>query len=116
MLREEKLSDKNQNKVYIFLEDSCNKYSYNSENARASYYKSESILDKIKIYGWIMLYYLARGLQYLAYFCKNLHISLFYMLLSEVKLLGLYFAYIIKTDYVLTEDIIAEFDKKKHII
>ncbi len=47
---------------------------------------------------------------------KNLHIGFFYMLLSELKVLGLYFAYYIDTDYIFTEDLVDEFDKKKHIL
>ncbi len=116
MLRQEQLTDKNKNKVYIFLENSCDLYNTNSENARARYYKFSKIKDLIKTYCWILLYNLASGMQYVAYFCKNLHIGLYYMILSELKLLGIYFAYQIKTDYIVTEDIIAEFDKKKHII
>ena len=88
----------------------------NAENQRAKYYKFGSIKHIIKTYYWILLFLLASGIQYVAYFCKNLHIGLFYMILSEIKLLGLYFAYQIKTDYIVTDDIIAEFDKKKHII
>jgi hypothetical protein len=38
------------------------------------------------------------------------------MFLSECKLLGIYFSYQIKTDYVFTEDILSEFEKKKHIL
>ncbi len=38
------------------------------------------------------------------------------MLLSECKLLGIYFSYQIDTEYVLTEDVLSEFEKKKHIL
>jgi hypothetical protein len=34
------------------------------------------------------------------------------MILSELKLLGIYFATTIKTDYILTEEVITEYEKK----
>ncbi len=45
-----------------------------------------------------------------------MHLGIFYMLLSEFKLLGIYFSYQIHTEYVLTEDVLTEFEKKKHIL
>jgi hypothetical protein len=38
------------------------------------------------------------------------------MVLSELKLLGNYFAYEIDTDYVISEDVIGEYDKKKYLL
>jgi hypothetical protein len=38
------------------------------------------------------------------------------MVLSELKLLGNYFAYKIDTDYVISEDIIGEYEKKKYLL
>ncbi len=102
------------------MEHTINKYNKNSEEARTRYYKYSQIGDKIvektRIIMWLILYYLTIGLQYSAYFCKNIHIGFFYMFLSELKVMGIYFAYKIQTDYILTEDIISEFDKKKHIL
>ncbi len=38
------------------------------------------------------------------------------MVLSEIKMLGIYFAYRVDTDYIITEDMIGEFDRKKYLL
>jgi hypothetical protein len=98
------------------LESACYNYRKSIEDARLSYYKTNRIIDKVKIYEWEFLYYFIKGMQYIIYFCKNLHIGIFYMLLSELKFLGIYFSFNIKTDYIISEEIITEYAKKKHIL
>ena len=63
------------------------------------------------------MYIIIKSVQYLLYFFSKIPSGFFYMILSELKLLGLYFAFFaLKTDYVITEDILDEFEKKKFII